>query len=90
MTLFFPDLHTGLYLISLRKTQVIWPLLVGVALEVGFIAEYHDTVTELLVGLISVMSMLLRWSPACRGGFSGAFRHAIAVARPSSIARSAT
>ncbi|MEP6776490.1 MAG: hypothetical protein ABJA50_12920, partial [Chloroflexota bacterium] len=59
MTLFSLIYIQAYYLISLRKTQVIWPLLVGVALEIGFIAEYHDTVIELLIGLISVMSILL-------------------------------
>jgi hypothetical protein len=85
MTLFSLIYIQAYYLISLGKTQVIWPLLIGVALEVGFIAEYHDTVTELLIGLISVMSMLLLvvsglswWLLRTHAG------NAIAVARPSS------
>jgi hypothetical protein len=84
MTLFSLIYIQAYYLISLRKTQVIWPLLVGVALEIGFIAEYHDTVIELLIGLISVMSMLLVVVSSLSWWLLRAHAdNAIAVARPS-------
>ncbi|MEO8285668.1 MAG: oligosaccharide flippase family protein [Chloroflexota bacterium] len=59
MTLFALVYIQAYFLISLRKTQVIWPLCVAAVLEVILIAEYHDTVTEVLLGLIAVMGGLL-------------------------------
>jgi O-antigen/teichoic acid export membrane protein len=86
MTLFSLIYIQAYYLISLRKTQVIWPLILGVALEIAFVAEYHATVTELLIGLITVLSGLLLVVSSLSWWLLRAPSRSVAVARPAANA----
>jgi O-antigen/teichoic acid export membrane protein len=47
------------YHISLNRTEAIWPLLLSVGLVIFLLAQYHATVQQILVILISVMGGLL-------------------------------
>lgn len=59
MTLFALVYTQAYFQISLKKTQITWGLIVAAVLEVILISQFHATVREILVNLISVMGLLL-------------------------------
>lgn len=59
MTLFAFINVQAYYHISLKRTEVIWPLCLSVGLVITLLALYHATVQQVLMILISVMSGLL-------------------------------
>jgi O-antigen/teichoic acid export membrane protein len=58
MTLFALVYVQAFYLMSVKSMQVVWPLCLAVILEILLLARFHDTVQQLLVCLILVMSGL--------------------------------
>ena len=59
MTLFALVYVQAYYHISTGRTQVVWPLCLALAVEIALLVQYHDSVQQILVTLIYVMSGLL-------------------------------
>ena len=59
MTLFAFINVQAYYHISLKRTEVIWPLCLSVGLVITLLARYHASAQQVLMILISVMSGLL-------------------------------
>jgi O-antigen/teichoic acid export membrane protein len=59
MTLFAFVYIQAYYLISIKRMQIIWPLLLGTVLEGALLMRYHSSVQQVLYALIGVMSGLL-------------------------------
>jgi O-antigen/teichoic acid export membrane protein len=59
MTLFALVYIQAYYHISIKQTEVVWPLCLAAGLEILLLALFHATVQQVLWGLIAVMSGLL-------------------------------
>lgn len=71
MTLFAFVYIQVYFLMSLKQTQIVWPLLVAFGAELILLTQYHRTVEQILWSLIAVIGTLccyvsvLSWSILC-------------------------
>jgi O-antigen/teichoic acid export membrane protein len=72
------------YLMSLRQMQVVWPLILAFVSEVILLTQYHATVEQILLNLISVTVVLLVWvSGSCWSAVRANASLAATAVRPS-------
>lgn len=61
MTLFSLVYIQAFYLMSIKRMALVWPLILGIALEIVVLALFHTSVQQILFGLIGVLAGLLIW-----------------------------